>query len=68
MSEYNYENDYNEALREAEGTENYYRTALEEIRRLRSVARNYSAFYNKIKDAFDKQDWEIIKQSLKEFE
>ena len=48
----NYENDYNAAMRE--------------VRRLRGVAREFTDFYNKVKEAFTEQDWALIEAALKE--
>ena len=48
----NYENDYNSAMRE--------------VRRLRGVAREFSDFYNKVKEAFNEKDWTLIEEALKE--
>jgi hypothetical protein len=47
----NYEDDYNAAMRE--------------VRRLRGVAREYSYFYDKIKEAFEQQNWELVQKVLK---
>lgn len=47
--------------------EEYYESAMREVRRLRAIAREYSNFYNEIKEAFDKKDWELIKKALDEF-
>jgi len=55
MNDYdNYENEYNSAMRE--------------VNRLRGVARQYSHFYEKIKEACEKQNWELVKEVLKECE
>ena len=50
----NYEKDYNEAMKE--------------VRRLRGVAREYADFYEKVKAAFENQNWELIEKALKESE
>ena len=50
----NYERDYNEAMKE--------------VRRLRSVAREFASFYNKVKEAFVAQDWTLLKEALEESE
>lgn len=57
IQEYNYENDYLEAKKEIERCESNYNAAVLEIKRLRGVAREYSAFYDKVKEAFKQQDW-----------
>lgn len=46
----NYERDYNEAMKE--------------VRRLRGVAREYSGFYNMVKEALEKQDWDAVKAAF----
>jgi len=43
-----------------------YRASLEEVRRLRGVARDYGDFYGKIKEAALKKNWELIETALKE--
>jgi hypothetical protein len=54
MCDYNYEADYESAMRE--------------VRRLRAIVRDYSNFYNRVKEALDKKDWELIEKILREFE
>ena len=62
--QYNYENDYIEAKKEIERSESYYNAAMIEIKRLQAVAREYDGFYNKIKEAVEKQDWDAVKSAL----
>jgi hypothetical protein len=61
---YNYEYAYNEIKQELERSENAYKSAIQEVNRLRGVAREYSGFYNKIKEAFEKQDWDAVKAAI----
>lgn len=44
--------------------ENDYRAAMKEVNRLRGIAREYSSFYDKIKEAYEKQDWDLIKKAI----
>lgn len=48
--------------------ENDYRVAMEEVRRLRGVVRNFGEFYKKIEEAVEKRDWELVETALKEYE
>ena len=36
--------------------ENDYQAAMKEVRRLRSVAREYAEFYRQVKEGFEQQD------------
>ena len=64
MNDYNYEHEYNRAKRDLEDCENKYNAAVREIKRLRGVAREYSGFYTKVKEAFDKHDWDAVKAAF----
>jgi hypothetical protein len=44
--------------------ENEYRSAIKEISRLRSVAREYANFYKMVKEAFEKQDWAAVEAAI----
>lgn len=44
--------------------ESYYRAAIEEVRRLREVAREYAEFYNKVKEALENQDWDAVTAAI----
>ena len=45
-----------------------YDSSMREVWRLRGVAREFESFYTKIKEATDKQDWELVKKALEESE
>ena len=68
MSEYICSDELEDAKRDAEKSENYYNSAMREVRRLRCVAGEYSDFYNKISDAFKIKSWDGIERALKECE
>jgi len=37
---------------------------MKEVRRLRRVAREYSGFYDRVKEAFEKRDWAAIEAAI----
>ena len=43
-----------------DGYEDYYNNTTRELRRLRSIVREYGCFYDKIRKAYDKQNWDLV--------
>lgn len=37
---------------------------MEEVRRLRGVAREYAEFYNKVKKVFENRDWDAVAAAI----